>query len=232
MDAKPFAQWRTQQGLAYTDARVNDITIEMLLHHQAGWDRDATFDPAFGLPDQLACGHSFMDLTPITLIKLMSPQPLQFIPGKRECYSNFGYIVLGRVIEQTTGQSYRDYLRTFMNREIRSGEFDVSQKTPNSALGEPEYQTEPYNVAVMDAAGGTMASATGLCQFMRTFLISGERIPGGNWGFTFFGSIPGASSFVRQEIGSTNRVFAGILNARKNPLDHIPDEVDAILASH
>lgn len=31
---------------------------------------------------------------------------LQFAPGTRYCYSNFGYNILGRIIERLTGMDY------------------------------------------------------------------------------------------------------------------------------
>lgn len=35
---------------------------------------------------------------------------LDFDPGSRKCYSNFGYLLLGIVIEKITGQNYLDYI--------------------------------------------------------------------------------------------------------------------------
>ena len=37
-----------------------------------------------------------------------------FIPGTRYCYSNLGYLVLGRVIEVASGQSYEGYVRSLL----------------------------------------------------------------------------------------------------------------------
>jgi len=37
--------------------------------------------------------------------------PLKNPPGKVFAYSNFGYCLLGRVIERVTGQSYSDYVQ-------------------------------------------------------------------------------------------------------------------------
>lgn len=228
-DTKPFRMWTAKGELTISDQRLLAITVAMLLDHRGGWDREQTFDPAYELPGQPFLSPAFLSMTPQSLVRQMAMKPLQFTPGERTCYSNFGYIVLGRLIEQVTGKPYREYLHHFMTREIRSTEFDVSQMTPNAALSEPIYQTETCNIAAQDAAGGTMASASALCQFMNVFLVSGERFQGGTWTWTFFGSIPGACSMVHQRIDRTHRSFACILNARKNPLDRIPDEVDSIL---
>ena len=44
-------------------------------------------------------------------IGYMLRRPLQFEPGARDAYSNFGYCLLGRVIEKVTGKSYEEFVR-------------------------------------------------------------------------------------------------------------------------
>jgi N-acyl-D-amino-acid deacylase len=46
-----------------------------------------------------------------TLIRYMKGMPLDFNPGEKWAYSNFGYIVLGRVIERLSGMPYAAYVR-------------------------------------------------------------------------------------------------------------------------
>ena len=41
----------------------------------------------------------------------MLGQKLDFDPGQRYAYSNYGYCLLGRVIEKLTGQSYEAYVQ-------------------------------------------------------------------------------------------------------------------------
>jgi CubicO group peptidase (beta-lactamase class C family) len=42
----------------------------------------------------------------------MKGMPLDFNPGAKFAYSNFGFIILGRVIERMSGLSYKDFVRT------------------------------------------------------------------------------------------------------------------------
>ncbi|MFX0108668.1 MAG: serine hydrolase domain-containing protein [Candidatus Hodarchaeota archaeon] len=44
-------------------------------------------------------------------IPLFIEDPLSFEPGEKEQYSNSGYVVLGKIIEQVSGMSYFDYIR-------------------------------------------------------------------------------------------------------------------------
>jgi D-alanyl-D-alanine carboxypeptidase len=54
------------------------------------------------------------DLTPAQLLDFTRNKPLAFAPGTNWKYSNTGYILLGRVIEKVSGQSYPDYVRTHL----------------------------------------------------------------------------------------------------------------------
>ena len=92
------------------DPRLADITILHLLKHQAGWSEiEPMFPPwsrtaaaAVGVPEPPECK---------TIIRYMKGRPLDYTPGTRTVYSNFGYCVLGRIIERVTGIPYEEYVR-------------------------------------------------------------------------------------------------------------------------
>ena len=44
-------------------------------------------------------------------VDFFASDPLQFEPGKSQRYSNYGYVVLGAIIEAVSGESYFDYIR-------------------------------------------------------------------------------------------------------------------------
>ncbi len=46
------------------------------------------------------------------IIRYMRGRALDFDPGAHYRYSNFGYAVLGRIIERVTGMSFDQYVRT------------------------------------------------------------------------------------------------------------------------
>lgn len=85
----------------FKDERVAEITVAHLLSHRAGWDRVATQDAMFLRGVEPWCPSQYQELVNITL---------QYYPGERYAYSNLGYCLLGVVVEQVTGQSYRDYV--------------------------------------------------------------------------------------------------------------------------
>ncbi len=65
-------------------------------------------------------------------------EKLQFEPGTRWQYSNTGMLVLGKVIEKVTGQSYYDYVRENITRPagmLNTDCYELDMVNPNLAVG-------------------------------------------------------------------------------------------------
>ncbi len=99
---------------ATVDPRWEQITIRQLLNHTAGWDRDKPggFDPMFRPSIAAAAVGAPAPASAETVIRYMKGLPLDFDPGSKHVYSNFGYAILGRVIERVSGMSYENFVRT------------------------------------------------------------------------------------------------------------------------
>src|SRR4030042_529292 len=157
------------------DDRLNKITVGDLLEHKGGWDRDISFDPVFGLPEPDANLPGFEKMEPKHLVAYMASRPLQFDPGTKSMYSNFGYVVLGQVVEKATGLSYKEYLHEKFLPLLQTTGIDVAGNEPNKSLHEVSYPKagRSLNIKVMDGAGGLIASAPSLCTFIKFYWISG-----------------------------------------------------------
>lgn len=92
------------------DASVAGTTPRDLLRHTAGWDRGVAGDPVTNKGRTGRC------------IDIPLP-PRQYRPGTKQIYSNVGYCVLGRLIEDQTGQSYAAAVRARIP-ETRSMQYD------------------------------------------------------------------------------------------------------------
>ncbi|MEM8669009.1 MAG: serine hydrolase [Planctomycetota bacterium] len=172
------------------DPRLNDITIEHLLQHRGGWDRGKSFDAMFQSVRFAEQVGEKPPASPSAVIRAMLTQPLDFDPGERYAYSNFGYCLLGRVIELISEQPYEDYVKeqvlapigvTSMRLgatrlagrapdEVRYYHPQPSQSVFESDLGESV--ARPYgawNLEAMDAHGGWIASASDLARFAAAF---------------------------------------------------------------
>lgn len=153
---------------------VDEITVEHLLTHTSGgWANDAA-DPMFMNPG----------MNPAQLIaSTLSNRPLDQVPGRHYAYSNFGYCVLGRVIERITHRSYAEHVRDSVLKRCGISEMTIGGNTlAERRRGEVKYYDDenaqqPYamNVARMDSHGGWIARPRDLVQFLMR--VSGNAPP-------------------------------------------------------
>jgi D-alanyl-D-alanine carboxypeptidase len=118
-------------------------------------------------------------------LRLYGPRGLTQEPGARFEYSNYGFVLLGALIEQVTGGSYDDYVRdhVFRRAGMRStGSLPESVEVPNRAVGYlrsspgsdwvPNTDTLPWRGT---AAGGGYSTVGDLLRFAEA-LGSGRLI--------------------------------------------------------
>jgi N-acyl-D-amino-acid deacylase len=171
------------------DPRIKQVTLRQLLHHTGGWDRGASFDPMF-IP-QRAAKHvgAPAPATPDTIIRFMLGRQLDFDPGTKYAYSNFGYSLLGRVIEKRTGMPYEKATRQLVlspagiktmqlgrtrvkdraEDEVRYYHHTESERVASVFPYEKEKVAWPdggFFVEAFDAHGGWIASAVDLARFV------------------------------------------------------------------
>lgn len=200
------------------DPRVREITVGHLLRHAGGWDREASFDPMARSPWIQQELRSPTPPSPNQVIAYMLTQPLQFTPGEKTAYSNFGYCVLGRVLEAVYEKPYFDCLRLTVCEplgidDIRLGTAAVTRRDPREVWYPAGAEAVPLDV--MDAHGGLVASAPALCGFLDAFWLDGEpRQRGGRADWTIMGSLPGTTALVRQRNDGIN--LAVLFNARRD----------------
>ncbi|MCA9114512.1 MAG: beta-lactamase family protein [Planctomycetaceae bacterium] len=174
------------------DSRWEQITIPQCLQHTGGWDRSITPDP-IGRAWEIAAALGIQPpVTPAHIVRYMMGQPLDFDPGERYAYSNLGYLILGRIIEAVTGQTYEAHVKQMVARPLgirtlqlgralmenrAEGEvryYDSEQRTGKS-LYPPLVGQEvprPYggdNLEAYEAHGGWIASVVDLVRFAAAF---------------------------------------------------------------
>ena len=89
------------------DKNCHKITVEHLLRHQGGFFRD----PLFSSRDIMHLMQ--LDHAPEAddFFRFVLPKRLRFMPGEWEKYSNFGYLLLSRIIEDVAGKSYEAFIK-------------------------------------------------------------------------------------------------------------------------
>jgi len=114
LDDYVFGEEGILNGKLYSNIsnkNVYRIKVKHLLNHTAGWSLITYGDPMF-IPHKI---HKMDDVSyPIEfddVIKFVISRHLPYRPGTRFNYSNFGYSLLGRVIEEVTGDDYEDWVQ-------------------------------------------------------------------------------------------------------------------------
>jgi CubicO group peptidase (beta-lactamase class C family) len=174
---------------ATVDARLADVTVLDLLRHSGGWDSRVSFDPMFRSREIASAMGVAPPADAAAIVRYMKGQPLDLDPGTKYAYSNFGYSLLGRIIEKITGQSYEDYVKTVvlapagaagmrLGRSLQAdradGEvvyYDYPGAPPAGSVFDsgPAAVPWPYGgfaLEPMDAHGGWLASAADLLRFL------------------------------------------------------------------
>jgi CubicO group peptidase (beta-lactamase class C family) len=193
------------------------ITVGQLLAHEGGWDRGESFDPMFRVAEIRRVLGLEEDVEPVHVVRYMLTQPLQFAPGERSSYSNFGYCVLGRLLEKTYNKPYHECIQESVLaplelNNVLLGRNDASERHEREVWH--PIADDAFDLDVMDAHGGLIASANDVCRFLDTYWISGEpRETGQSQTWTFFGSLPGTTAMVRQHPDGWNVVI--LMNGRR-----------------
>lgn len=146
---------------------IEDITIQDLLHHEAGGWGNSSSDPTFAQPE----------LTVNELISwAVDNRPLTNPPGTAFDYSNLGFQILGRVIEKLSGQSYTEFIQDNVlspagvtNMQIAGG--TLEERAPNEVKYYGQGNHDPYRYAPgvisrLSSAGGWIASPIDLMRIM------------------------------------------------------------------
>ncbi len=207
------------------DPRFKTVTIQHLLDHKGGWDRDKSGDlttrssvicELFNVkPDEMKPEH---------VVRYGLTLPMDFAPGERYAYCNYGYIMLVRVIEKVSGEKFIDYLQNTVCKESNAPSFSLSSTDARDRqAGEiwycyhPEHPKEEiplsFRTEARDGAGILACTAADYCRFLETYWISGmPRKPGAKFGYSFAGSHAGVTAICAQRPDGIN--YAGIANRR------------------
>jgi D-alanyl-D-alanine carboxypeptidase len=168
----PVGEYLTGYGNRDVAAKV---TIHHLLTHTGG-----TGD-IFGAEFE---AHRLELRTLDDYVRLYGDREPEFEPGSRWQYSNYGYILLGTVVERVTGQTYYDYVQAHVYEPAQmtaTGSQPEDEPVPDRSVGYmrppgtaervPNTETLPYRGT---SAGGGYSTAGDLERFAQALL--GHRL--------------------------------------------------------
>ena len=148
----------TQYGTPPYQDGIEKITVNELVEHKSGF-KNEPYDIMF---DEVSLSHQQL------IDRVLDERT--YVRSNPYYYSNFGYCLLGRVIEAVTGMSYEDYveqkiLSPMGISAMKIGGNTLDERFENEVLYNSSW-FDPYamNVTRMDAHGGWIASAKDLAR--------------------------------------------------------------------
>jgi CubicO group peptidase (beta-lactamase class C family) len=165
---------------AWTGHNKEKVLVRHLSTHTSG-------EPAFKAYDQIT--HD-----PDSLAKLMFATPLDTVPGAKMVYSDIGAYMLGRVLEQVTGQSLDQYLHDHVFEpagmhetmfrppfalfpRIAPTEYDSTQR--HRLVRGMVHDERAYYLGGVSAHAGLFSSAHDVARFCQ-MMMNGGTIDGRN----------------------------------------------------
>jgi D-alanyl-D-alanine carboxypeptidase len=162
-------------GTYLTDYANREVATEVTIHHlltHTGGTGDI-FGPEFE-------AHREELRTLDDYVELYGERGPEFEPGSQWAYSNYGFILLGAVIEAVTGQSYYEYVHEHIYEPAgmtRTGSLPENQTVPERAIGytdpsggtdwRPNTDTLPYRGT---SAGGGYSTVGDFARFADALL--------------------------------------------------------------
>jgi len=145
-------------GIRQYNPGITSITVQNLLEHQAGWGVNS--DPE-GL---------LRTMTPAQAVsQIIATVPLAYTPNTKQIYSNFGFLVLGRLVADFGGApDYESYVK--QNILAPSGVTRMSLASDAGPLARevtyyPLGITNGWRIHEFDSFGGWVAAPIDLCRW-------------------------------------------------------------------
>lgn len=183
-----------------SDSRIHDITVQNLLEHSAGWNRDldcfpnptnpypyyfSGCDPIVAPLHVTETNGTVNPATEKDMIVFLMGKGLDFDPNTAYSYSNVGYLVLGEIIEEISGETYENYVQNLFaqigvcdmhlgfnllsNKQEREVEYTGNGYTTLSCYNTGEnvpWEYGGFNLEAMDAHGGWIATSRDLVKLL------------------------------------------------------------------
>jgi D-alanyl-D-alanine carboxypeptidase len=159
--------------------------------------------------------------------KLYGDRAPQFEPGSRFSYSNYGYVLLGLIVEQVSGRSYYDFVRKqVFNVADMTATDSLTEDTPVSSLAAgymhvgntqawvSNAQTLPYRGTSAGGGYSTVNDFLRFAQALTTYKLLSEQsfnlmttgktemMPGFEYGYGFMGTVQNGMRWVGHNGGA------------------------------
>lgn len=142
------------------DPRLADVTVLRLMQHLGGWDRNITPDPVWEDATVAAKLGKSLPVTQADIMTFTTGLKLDHDPGSTYAYSNYGYLLLGQIIEEVSGTSYETYVKNMVLTPMQITRMRLGESL-TAATGEVPYYSQYTGKTVMDASGKVVPAPYG-----------------------------------------------------------------------
>ena len=202
-------------GEKTADGRVSQITVQQLLDHKSGIE--AGLDISECTKDSVVRLMKFTKpISAENALGYVLGRPLKSDPGTKDLYSNYGYALLGKIIQIVSGQSYEQFVRSnvLLPGSDPKKWFITTAQRKDKRAGEAEYySSSPHRTwnafrwDILAGAGGWVVPVDGLAE------LFARKFPGPGWDLTYFGSYTGAVTVMK--VHKNSLTFAASINFRR-----------------
>lgn len=224
------------------DARWKTVTIQHLLDHKGGWDTEKSGDIASRTTE--ICDMFRIkphEMEPIHIVRHGLTLPMDSDPGAHYAYSNYGYILLARVIEKVSGKPFAEAIQASIGQKSGATSFSLSRTDARDRPADeiwycyhPEHPAKEvplsFHIEARDGAADLACTAADYCRFLETYWLSGKPRVDTGYNYNFNGSYPATTAICSQRTDGLN--YAAIANRRSGGTewnDELRKVIDAAL---
>ncbi|PSK96331.1 CubicO group peptidase (beta-lactamase class C family) [Murinocardiopsis flavida] len=144
------------------DARLPKITVQRLLQHLGGWDRDVSGDITTKDADVAKVLGVELPVSEKQVVTYGAGKALDNAPGAAYAYSNYGYLLLGQIIEKVTGESYEAFVKREVLKPVGIDRMRLARSLKEQAAPtEVPYFSQYKGTTVLDPSGAKVAAPYG-----------------------------------------------------------------------
>jgi CubicO group peptidase (beta-lactamase class C family) len=151
------------------------ITVEHLLTHTSG------IQSYTDMPEWLPLWRK--DFTVKELVDFFKGKPMKFEPGERWVYNNSGYILLGAIIEEVSGQTYEEFVDSHIFKPLGmkhsyygNTERVIPRRVPGYQKGKDGFANAPYLSMTQPYAAGSLLSSVDDLAVWSDAVFSGKLV--------------------------------------------------------
>ena len=224
---------------------VQDPICEYIPGCPAAWEAitiDHLLTHASGIPDYIEMNEYLSrratPSTPEQIIALFKDLPLDFQPGENWSYTDSGYVILGSIIEQVSGQSYETFLQQSIFTPLNMGDTGYDHNSNGVSVGyRDKYSTLPVEFYEGYAGGGLYSTVEDLYKWdqalyteqllpqaqLKQMFVSHAAIPdSGGWAY-------GYGWLIGEEQGRTLIAHTGGIEGFASIIARYPDDQITII---